>query len=88
MNIYLTPEEIIAVPSGETVYNGDGSMDVRASRINRELEVAKASADNAVRVILDEIKNPFAYPESEEERQRYLGFETFRDVLRKLTKPE
>ncbi len=47
----LTPEEILAAPSGETVYNDDGSMDIRASRLNREIEIAKAQLAKAIPII-------------------------------------
>ncbi len=50
----LTPEEILAAPSGETVYNDDGSMDIRASRLNREIEIAKAQLAKARKVIAEE----------------------------------
>ena len=49
----LTPEEILAVPSGETVYNDDGSMDIRASRLNREIEIAKAQLAKAIPIIAE-----------------------------------
>ena len=64
----LTPEEILAAPSGETVYNDDGSMDIRASRLNREIEIAKEELAKARPIIAEEIigiidsHNSIGYP--------------------------
>jgi hypothetical protein len=42
----LTDEEIMACPAGETIYNEDGrTVNIRASRLNREWEIAKAQAE-------------------------------------------